>query len=139
LCLINQKKEEVMATWNDLISYVNANYKWEKVSDDLMSLQFDMGDGRSQLVFVQLLGNSQDWAAVASPVGGLDKVKKLDAYCRAASDWVCGGIVIIGNYIMIRDSFPLANLDVNEFEQPLHAIVNAADDIERMITGGDSY
>ena len=130
-----------MATWNDVMNHIKANFKYEIIAEGLVKLQFDMGGGRSQLVFISRVGNEKigEWAGVASPVGGIDKVKKLEAYCRAVNDWVCGGIVIFADYIMLRDTFPLENLDVNEFNLPLLTIVDAADEIERTITGGDAY
>ena len=130
-----------MATWNDVVSHLNSNFKCEKLNDGLISLKFSMSDNRTQLVFVEQAGNENvgEWAAVSSAVGSMKDVNKLKAFCTAVKDWVCGGIVIDGDYIMVRDTFPLANLDVNELEVPLLAVVNAADYIEKNVTGGDSY
>jgi hypothetical protein len=34
---------------------------------------------------------------------------------------------------------PLANLDINEFERPLHLITVAADQLEKDLVGGDAF
>ena len=130
-----------MATWNDVISYLNANYKCKQESPELLSLLFKTGNDRSQVVWVELGGNDKigQFAHVSSSVGDVKNLNKLEAYCRAAKDYVLGGIVIEGDLIMLRDSFPLLNLDVNEMEAPLHVILGAADQLEAQITGGDSF
>jgi hypothetical protein len=76
---------------------------------------------------------------VSSPVGSIKNLNKLEAYCREATNWVMGGIVIGGEYILLRDSFPLLNLDVNELQASLLVILAAADQIEAKVTGGDTY
>lgn len=130
-----------MATWNDVVAHLNSNYKCKQVNEAMIALTFNMGEGRSQIVFVELAGNDRigEWAKVGSPVGRKSDLKKLEAYCAAAEELVCGGIVYTGEFIMLRDSFPLLNLDVNELEIPLVAITASADSIERSITGGDTY
>jgi hypothetical protein len=130
-----------MATWNDVVSYLNANYKCKQESSELVSLLFNLGNDRSQVVWVELGGNDKigQFAHISSAVGNVKNLNKLEAYCREAKDYVLGGIVIEGDHIMLRDSFPLLNLDVNEMEAPLHVILGAADQIEAKITGGDTY
>jgi hypothetical protein len=130
-----------MATWNDVVSYLKANYNCKQEIPELVSLVFKTGDNRSQLVFVELGGNDKvgQFAHVSSAVGNVKDRNKLEAYCLAAKDYILGGIVIDGDFIMLRDSFPLLNLDVNEMEAPLQVILAAADQIESKITGGDNY
>lgn len=130
-----------MATWNDVVSYLNANFKCKQESDSMVSLLFGMPGNRSQIVWVERAGNDQvgEWASISSAVGSAKDTKKLANLCREAKRIVLGGIVIDGDFIMIRDSFPLINLDINELEVPLRVIVGAADVLESKITGGDDY
>lgn len=130
-----------MATWNDIVSYLNANYKCKQESTTMLSLVFDMGNDRSHLVFVELAGNDKigEFAKVSAVVGTSKEFNKLEAFCRAATPYVTGGIVIEGDAILLRDAFPLLNLDTNELEAPLEVITFAADRIESEITGGDDY
>ena len=130
-----------MATWNDVVSYLNANYNCKEESKTMLSLLFDTGNDRSHLVFVELAGNDKigEFAKVSAVVGNSKDFNKLEALCRAATPYVTGGIVIEGDAILLRDSLPLLNLDINELEDPLRVITNAADRIEAEITGGDDY
>jgi hypothetical protein len=130
-----------MATWNDVVSYLNSKYKCKQESTTMLSLHFGTIEDRSQLVWVQLVGNDKigEFGLVSSAVGTVKDFNKLEAYCREAEEYVLGGIVIEGDHIMIRDSFPLLNLDVNELDAPLLLITAAADQIERKITGNDAY
>ena len=130
-----------MATWNDIVSYLNANYKCKQESTTMLSLVFDTGNDRSHVVFVELAGNDKigEFAKVSAVVGTSKEFNKLEAFCRAATPYVTGGIVIEGDVILLRDTFPLLNLDINELEAPLEVIIFAADRIESEITGGDDY
>jgi hypothetical protein len=107
----------------------------------MLSLVFNTVNDRSHVVFVELAGNDNigEFAKVSALVGKSKDFNKLEALCRAATPYVTGGIVIEGDLILLRDSFPLLNLDINELEAPLNVIVGAADRIEAEITGGDDY
>jgi hypothetical protein len=130
-----------MATWNDVVNHLKAEHNCNQVSAEILTITFDMGNGRSQLVIVESDGNDKigEFACVSSPVGSIKNLNKLEAYCREATNWVMGGIVIGGEYILLRDSFPLLNLDVNELQASLLVILAAADQIEAKVTGGDTY
>ena len=52
---------------------------------------------------------------------------------------VCGGVAVINDVVIFRHSVPLANLDVNEFERPLHLVTMAADYLETQVTGLDQF
>jgi hypothetical protein len=130
-----------MATWNDVVKHLKANFNCKEASAEMLSIIFDMGNNRSQIVFIERNGNDKigEFASISSAVGTVKNLSKLEAYCREATSYVSGGIVITGDYIMVRDTFPLLNLDVNELEAPLLVIVGAADQIESKVTGGDTY
>ena len=130
-----------MATWNDVVSYLNSKYKCKEESKTMLKLLFDTGNDRSHVVFVELAGNDKigEFAKVSAVVGTSKEFNKLEAFCRAATPYVTGGIVIEGDAILLRDTFPLLNLDINELETPLEVIIFAADRIESEITGGDVY
>jgi hypothetical protein len=134
-------REAKMATWKDVVGHLKANFNCNEESAEMISIIFDMGDDRSQIVFIERAGNDKigEFASISSAVGTVKNLSKLEAYCREARSYVSGGIVITGDYIMVRDTFPLLNLDVNELEVPLLAIVSSADQIESEVTGGDAY
>jgi hypothetical protein len=135
------RRMDTMATWNDVVAHLEANYKCKKQSPTLIGLNFTMPENRSQIVWVETRGDEGfgEWVIVSSAVAGVDQMSKLEKICRAVNKSFIGGVVIEGEYIMIRDAFPLANLDVNELEQPLHFLTLTAEVIEKTVTGGDNF
>jgi len=130
-----------MATWNDVVAHLDANYKCKKQSPTLIALSFAMPENRSQVVWVETRGDEGfgEWVIVSSAVAGVDQMNKLEKICRDVNKSFIGGVVIEGEYIMIRDAFPLANLDVNELENPLRFVTLTAEVIEKNVTGGDRF
>jgi hypothetical protein len=130
-----------MATWTDLVQYVKTNYKIADEKSGLLSLLFDMGEGRSQVVVLirDTRGDTnEEWVHISSAFGKLESVN-LAAALDDASKFVCGGLVALGDLVAVRHSAPLAALDVNEFEEPLMVVTNAAELLERTHTGADDF
>lgn len=74
------------------------------------------------MVFVwQLtLGKSsrEEWVQIEPPFGELGKVDLRRALQRVGST-VCGGLALVQNFVTLRQSVPLVNLNINEFERPV--------------------
>lgn len=129
-----------MASWQELKGHIASNYKIADDQGSFLKLIFGVNGDRSQVVFVHHISNNsgEQWAAVESPIGPVAKVSLPDAL-EAISETVCGGLSRIGDLLTVRDSFPLANLDINEFEAPLHHVIGIADGLEAQFAGGDEY
>lgn len=130
-----------MASWNELTNYIRANYKVHNDDGSIMSMVFDTGQGRSQVVIIALAKNpntGEEWAHVASAIGGVGAVN-LEAAARQVNEYLCGGIVVIGDYVYVQHAVPLANLDTNEFVRPLSIVVDSADSLEQVLTGRDDH
>ncbi|WP_345632565.1 hypothetical protein [Rugosimonospora acidiphila] len=130
-----------MTTWTSLVEYVRSNYKISDEKDDRVKLIFEVGDMRTQVVFLwrQVLGEgTEEWLQIESPVGKVDSLN-LRAVLEEVGGKVCGGGAIIDGHLFIRQSMPLADLDINEFERPLSLITSTADRLERQFVGGDEF
>jgi hypothetical protein len=131
-----------MATWDNLAAYIRKNYIIKNEEGDLIVLDFDLGGGRSQLVFTRperLLDGGEEWVLIESVIGSLDEVN-LRAALDQVGDLVCGGLARLGNDLIgLRHAVPLANLDVNEFERPLVLVTSSADRLERNLVGLDRF
>ena len=129
-----------MATWNELVGFLATNYKCT-INGNSVSLPYSFPDGRTQDVFVNLNGNEHqgEWVYVTSAIAELIHVGKLEAICRVATSRICGGVVIDGNFIVLRDAMPLANLDESEIKGLLATVVAIADELEQMLTGADNF
>jgi hypothetical protein len=52
---------------------------------------------------------------------------------------VVGGVAIIDEYVVLRHSLPLINLDINEFVDPLVLVTGSAEMLERQFHGRDDF
>ncbi len=130
-----------MASWNEMRSFINEEYKVKKDDGETITMVFDLGEGRSQLVLIGLSKNEntgEEWLQISSPIGKVEEVNVRRA-AEMTFSYLCGGVVVAGDLVLMHHSAPLANLDTNEFKRPLSVIVNGADDIERQLVGGDKY
>jgi hypothetical protein len=134
-------RRAAMATWSTLKEYVRSHYKISDEQPDSVRLIFDVGDLRSQVVFLwrmSLLDGQEDWVQIESPFGRLESVD-LRGAIDSMGKVVCGGIAAMGELVTVRHSVPLLNLDINEFERPLILVTNTADRLERQFQGGDQF
>ena len=129
-----------VATWSDVVSYVQANYKIADQEPNMLKLVFDLGNMRSQLVFVWRVQphGGDDWVQIESPIGELGNID-LPKALTFVSNTVCGGLAMVDQVVTFRHSLPLDNLSIAEFEVPLAMVTKTADEIERTITGGDQF
>ena len=130
-----------MATWSALTEYVRTNHKISEETPNSLKLIFDLGNLRSQVVFLwrmSLLDNTEEWVQIESPFGKLSSVD-LEGVLRAVGETVCGGIGSMGDFVTVRHAAPLLNLDINELERPLHLVTATADNLERQFQGGDAF
>jgi hypothetical protein len=103
-----------------------------------MRLLFDVGGGRSQNVVINQLGDS-GWVEVSTAVCQENQLNPRDAL-RRNNEMIMGGLAMLDDgTIIFRHSFPLANLDPNEFEEPLHVAVQFGDKLERELSGADVF
>ena len=129
-----------MSQWQALRDYIFSNYTVQRDRGEFVQLVFEFGDGRTQLAQVQYmtLQNGEEWARVESPIGSMSQLD-LTSLLQATSGLVCGGLGCQEDLVTFRDSFPLANLNVNEFVAPLQLVVGTADNLERAFVGTDQF
>jgi hypothetical protein len=134
-------EEAVLTTWSALTEYMRSNYTISAETPDSLKLVFDVGDLRSQLIFLwrmSLLDGTEDWVQFESPFGRLDSVN-LRSAIEAMRETVCGGIGAWRELATVRHAMPLLNLDINELERPLLLVTTTADRLERQFQGGDNF
>jgi hypothetical protein len=130
-----------MATWSELADYVRANYKVAEEKPDMLKMIFNTGGLRSQIVLLVrqvLRDGGEEWVQIESPIGEIAKLD-LRAALEQIGQTVCGGAGMVGDLVTMRHAVPLVNLDVNEFERPLHLVTITADRLEKELVGGDAY
>jgi hypothetical protein len=119
----NFLKDLTMATWNELVGFLANNYTCT-INGSIITLPYTFQNGRTQSVYVTLGGNENqgEWVFISSAIAEISHVGQLEAICRVAHSKICGGIVIDGNHIVIRDSMPLLNLDDTEINSSISLV-----------------
>jgi hypothetical protein len=111
------------------------------VGEDILKLTFDVGGGRSQVLFVTWSGPSAEEARfldLHSPIGRVEQLD-LHAAVRRTSQFVIGGLSMLGEVVTLRHCAPLENLDRNEIDEPMHRLLGIADELEAELTGRDDF
>jgi len=120
---------------------MRSEYRVTRIEPDEVRIEVEFDDDRRQVVIMQreVLDHREEWVQIASPCGLATDVNLPALLNHLGSAAVVGGAVIMGEYVVLRHSLPLANLDINEFVDPMALIAGTADELEEMFTGGDGY
>lgn len=138
-----------MATWNDLVRYVRLRYEVMRGDENEIRILYRLGDqdedsiieGRTQVMILarEELDKEEDWVQVATPFARVADVDLNAVLEEMGLTTVVGGAVIMGDWLVLRHSLPLRNLQYNELDDPLHLVASAADTLEHRFVGGDNF
>ena len=130
----------VVATWSDLVRFIDRTYKYEMLSESILKLVFNVSDLRSQIVLVEHAFNESrtEWCRMSSPIGKLDAPEVIYAAQRLG-DTLLGGVTMIDDMAYVTTSVPLQNIDANEITDLIEGVVSIADRLEADILGTDEY
>ena len=130
-----------MATWSDLVAFIRSEYRVTRLEPDEVRVEVEFDDDRRQIVIMQreVLDKREEWVQIASPCGKVNDVNLPALLDHLGNTAVVGGAVIMGDYVVLRHSLPLSNLDINEFVDPMELIAGTADELEEIFTGGDGF
>jgi len=127
-----------VATWTEVENYLTSNYKTEKKDNSIIQLVFNVGNGRSQLVFVE--GHSLDhddaFITFVSPFAKVDQLTPQEVVTVMSIEGNLG-VTIFAGYYVLTNAAPLKNLDTNEIAWPLFYVTEFADIVERALGLGD--
>ena len=134
-----------MATWRDLVTYIRQTYDILRAEPDEIRILMRYGvdadeEERSQMVVIaREVVDGHDWVQIATPFARVDEVKLPAVLTEIGNTTVVGGAVVMGEYLVYRHSFPLINLDINEFVDPLELVAGSAELLEMRFIGRDEY
>jgi hypothetical protein len=123
-----------MATQKEVISYLTKDMKAEDIGDSRFKLLYDMGNSRSQLVFVFV---GEVGMTVVSPFAKTEDVTPKQAL-NASQDFGLG-IGIFDELYVIKTIVPLADLDESEIHTSFDLVGSIADELEEALVGGDAF
>jgi hypothetical protein len=136
-----------LAVWGDLVAYIRQTYDVVQYEPDEIRIRVSFARdpedllGRRQIMVVahEILDKKEDWVQIATPFARVGEVDLQEALTEVGNTIVVGGVVLMGEYLVLRHSLPLINLDINEFTDPLDLVASGAEQLERWFTGRDDY
>lgn len=129
----NCRKGEKLATQNEVIDFIKSNFKHEQ-DGMTFKLIYDLGDGRSQVVFAFVNEHNIQFS---SPFGSVNDVTPKQAL-DANAVFSCG-MQLVGDTYFVRNVAPIENLDASEVTDGFELVAAIADDLENQLVGGDKY
>jgi hypothetical protein len=129
-----------MATWEDVRQYIHTNYRVADEAPGVVRMIFDLGNGRAQNVFVSSKAvGAYEYLSIWTPVCHESRMPARDALVRNA-DLTLGALALAPDGTMIlRQSVPLKDLDIDEFEVPLRTLTQLGDMLEQQYAVADQY
>lgn len=127
-----------MATWQQVKSYIYANYTVSNDDGQTLTMFFETEAGRSQMVLVSFIDADPFSSVVfASPIAEWSQVS-ADRVLRATESMTVG-VRSVGDYIVAHHAQLVASIDEAEIDLPLMLVVNQADQAERSLGLGDQF
>lgn len=131
-----------MATWNDVLCYLRANFRRAEDTGELLKIFVSETDSTSQLVVVQRETidpfPSEVWATISSPIADAHCLDLHRVLKQAGESYIVGGLVRVGDSVVLRHSVPLSNMSLHEFVVPFHLVMKAAAELQRAFTPSES-
>lgn len=134
-----KRKEDFMASWDEVIEYIEKKYPTKK-NGDLLSTVIPLKNERSQVVFFQERSDNDEenvWLNILSPIGELSSRVKIDSALNFLSLTACGGLIKVGDNYFLRHGILIRNISANEIELPIRKICICADLLEEELLGVD--
>jgi hypothetical protein len=136
-----------LANWDELVAYIRRSYDVIRFEPDEVRIRVSFAKdeedilGRRQIMVVahEILDQREDWVQIATPFARLEQVDLREVLTEVGDTIVVGGVALMGDYLVLRHSLPLINLDINEFTDPLDLVASGAEQLERRFTGRDDY
>ncbi|NIH87760.1 hypothetical protein [Amycolatopsis granulosa] len=135
-----------MTSWRDLATFIRQQYKVVRDEPDELRIRIRFQsdpeeEERTQIVVIarEVLDRRDEWIQIATPFARVDEVDVAAVLAEVGHTTVVGGVVVMGEYLVLRHSLPLANLDLNEFVDPLALVTSSAELLEEQLTGRDDY
>jgi hypothetical protein len=145
---VDEWKESSVATWAQLVAFIRQEYEilGDEPGEIRILLRYHADDddnqpARTQMVVVarEILDRREDWVQIASPFARANEVDLRAVLSEVGRTTVVGGVAIVGEYVVLRHSLPLTNLDLNEFVDPLVLVTGAAELLEQKFIGRDAF
>jgi hypothetical protein len=125
-----------MPTWPEIQAYVRGRYKLARDEENRLAIVFREQGDRTQMIWVRpFTAYSQQFLEFKSYFCKEDEIAPKVAL-RKNAELSVGYIALIDQHCALVHNVPMKNMDVEEFELPLHAIATQADQLEKTYSSG---
>jgi hypothetical protein len=132
----HSNRGEIMATWQEIKSFVSSKYTVSEVGENLLRLDITYTDDndRTQMLFIERLNDAK--IAFVSPI--VDYTPENAVKLLENNDSVYGLRLIQTDqpFLALMDPQDMATLDAEEINVDLAAM---ADELEKELFGGDKF
>jgi len=129
-----------MPTWGEIQEHVRGKYKLDKDEKDWFSLVWAYDNKRRQKIIVtRFTAFNQEWIQFTSAICKENEMAHRVAL-KKTYNFAVGAIALDndGIYVFLY-SAPLATMDPEEFELPLHVVASTADGLEKEFSASDNF
>lgn len=139
----SEKKANLKAfkNWAEVKRFLRSNYKVDDEENDILAFLFDLENGRTQRVFVELNKaqvNATEWISISSCIGLIDETEINEVLLELGK--LCfGGLIREENKHYLRYTVLLKSASEQSLLDPIEAIASIADELEEKYVGGDQY
>ncbi|MGA6093015.1 hypothetical protein [Amycolatopsis sulphurea] len=129
-----------------MVGFIRQQYRVVRDDPDEIRIRIVFGadaytEGRAQVMVIarEVFDHREDWVQIATPFARVEEVNLYHVLREAGASLVVGGVVVMGEHLVLRHALPLVNLDLNEFVDPLELVAGSAELLEQQFTGRDDY
>jgi type IV secretory pathway TraG/TraD family ATPase VirD4 len=116
-----------MPTQAEVINYIKSNYKYEEVSNGSFKMIYDIGNGRSQVVWARV---QEKFLQVSSPYAHADK---LTANRALQANETVFGTQQLGDFFVLAHVAFLEDIDPSEIDKGFGIVAIMADGLEEKL------
>ena len=129
-----------MPTWGEIQEYARSKYKLDKDEPEFFSLIFGYENERTQRIsVVRFNAFNKEWIEFRSPICKEPALPHREALTKNLEFAVGAiGLEADGTYVLTY-SLPLASMDPEELELPLHVLAKTADTLEKSYAAADDF
>ena len=122
-----------VTTAAEVLAFISQTYSVELEKDGIATLKFDLGNGRTQLVWVGVAG--EHTLVATSPFAKKSDISAEKAFSVSK---VHKPVATVGDYYAHSSAFPLKNLQPEEVLYVIEFVTDAADESEKELGLGDA-
>ena len=122
-----------MAEWSSVERHVHENYRVASQEGTWITLDFDMGNNKSQTLMMTLASGLIQFV---SPFASRNEVSMDRVFAAMREDGVVLGITAVDRVLLVTHSQLLETVDEEEIDAGIRLVIEAADMLASRLTAG---